>query len=74
MVVTRDDVSAETLRAFCAARLSDYKVAETIALTDEATHACTGRARMRERVQRQHVLGGVRSILGGAIDHVSIAA
>jgi long-chain acyl-CoA synthetase len=35
VVVTRDDLSAETLRAFCAARLSDYKVPETIALTRE---------------------------------------
>jgi long-chain acyl-CoA synthetase len=33
VVVTRDDVSAETLRAWCAERLSDYKVPETIDLT-----------------------------------------
>jgi acyl-CoA synthetase (AMP-forming)/AMP-acid ligase II len=33
VVVTRDDVSAEGLRAFCAAQLADYKVPETIALT-----------------------------------------
>jgi acyl-CoA synthetase (AMP-forming)/AMP-acid ligase II len=35
VVVIRDDVSAEMLRAFCAARLSDYKVPETIALMKE---------------------------------------
>jgi acyl-CoA synthetase (AMP-forming)/AMP-acid ligase II len=35
VVVTRDDVGAEALRAFCAARLSDYKVPETIALTND---------------------------------------
>src|SRR6195256_3843843 len=34
VIVTRDsDVSAEALRAWCAERLSDYKVPETIALT-----------------------------------------
>jgi long-chain acyl-CoA synthetase len=33
VVVTRDDVSAETLRGWCAERLSDYKVPETIDLT-----------------------------------------
>jgi acyl-CoA synthetase (AMP-forming)/AMP-acid ligase II len=33
VVVTRDDIGAEALRAFCAARLSDYKVPETIALS-----------------------------------------
>ena len=35
VVVTRDDVSLETLRAWCAERLSDYKVPETIDLTAE---------------------------------------
>jgi acyl-CoA synthetase (AMP-forming)/AMP-acid ligase II len=36
VIVTRDDgVSAEALRAWCAERLSDYKVPETIALTTE---------------------------------------
>jgi acyl-CoA synthetase (AMP-forming)/AMP-acid ligase II len=36
VVVTRDDgVSAEALRAWCAERLSDYKVPETIDLTAE---------------------------------------
>jgi long-chain acyl-CoA synthetase len=35
VVVTRDDVSSETLRAWCAERLSDYKVPETIDLTAE---------------------------------------
>jgi len=35
VVVTRDDVSADALRAFCATRLSDYKVPETIALSRE---------------------------------------
>jgi acyl-CoA synthetase (AMP-forming)/AMP-acid ligase II len=33
VVVTRNDVSGETLRAWCAERLSDYKVPETILLT-----------------------------------------
>ena len=32
VVVTRDDVGAEALRAWCAERLSDYKVPETIEL------------------------------------------
>jgi long-chain acyl-CoA synthetase len=36
VIVTRDsDVSSEALRAWCAERLSDYKVPETIALTTE---------------------------------------
>ena len=33
VVVTRDGVSAETLRGWCAERLSDYKVPETMHLT-----------------------------------------
>jgi acyl-CoA synthetase (AMP-forming)/AMP-acid ligase II len=33
VVVTRDGVSAETLRAWCGERLSDYKVPETMHLT-----------------------------------------
>jgi long-chain acyl-CoA synthetase len=36
VIVTRDgEVSAEALRAWCAERLSDYKVPETMALTSE---------------------------------------
>ena len=36
VIVTRDsDVSGEALRAWCAERLSDYKVPETIDLTAE---------------------------------------
>jgi long-chain acyl-CoA synthetase len=35
VVVSRDDVTAEALRAWCAERLSDYKVPETIVLTRE---------------------------------------
>src|ERR1700687_1093730 len=35
VIVTRSSVSAETLRAWCAERLSDYKVPETIDLTAE---------------------------------------
>jgi len=35
VIVTRNGVSAETLRAWCAERLSDYKVPETIDLTAE---------------------------------------
>jgi acyl-CoA synthetase (AMP-forming)/AMP-acid ligase II len=35
VIVTRTDVSAESLRAWCAERLSDYKVPETMALTSE---------------------------------------
>jgi len=36
VIVTRGgDISGEVLRAWCAERLSDYKVPETIALTRE---------------------------------------
>lgn len=35
VVVTRNEVEAETLRAWCAERLSDYKVPETMLLTSE---------------------------------------
>ncbi|MCC8958429.1 acyl--CoA ligase [Bradyrhizobium sp. Pear77] len=35
VIVTRSDVNAESLRAWCADRLSDYKVPETMALTSE---------------------------------------
>jgi acyl-coenzyme A synthetase/AMP-(fatty) acid ligase len=36
VIVTRnDDVSGEALRAWCAERLSDYKVPETMALVSE---------------------------------------
>jgi acyl-CoA synthetase (AMP-forming)/AMP-acid ligase II len=35
VIVTRNDVSSETLRAWCAERLSDYKVPETLLLTRE---------------------------------------
>ena len=35
VVVTRDGVSSEALRAWCAERLSDYKVPETVVLTAE---------------------------------------
>src|SRR5690348_8429716 len=35
VVVTRDGVTAETLRAWCVERLSDYKVPETMLLTRE---------------------------------------
>src|SRR5579871_1315934 len=35
VVVTRDDVTSEALRAWCAERLSDYKVPETMLLTSE---------------------------------------
>ena len=33
VIVTRDEVAGETLRAWCAERLSDYKVPETMLLT-----------------------------------------
>ncbi|MBV9456287.1 MAG: acyl--CoA ligase [Bradyrhizobium sp.] len=36
VVVTRDTVASETLRAWCAERLADYKVPETMQLTTEA--------------------------------------
>jgi acyl-CoA synthetase (AMP-forming)/AMP-acid ligase II len=36
VIVVRDEVTAEALRAFCAERLSDYKVPETIVLTTDA--------------------------------------
>ena len=35
VIVTRAEVNAESLRAWCAERLSDYKVPETVALTAE---------------------------------------
>jgi len=35
VVVTRREVAAEVLRAWCAERLSDYKVPETVAVTSE---------------------------------------
>lgn len=35
VVVTRDGVSGDALRAWCAERLSDYKVPETMSLTSE---------------------------------------
>jgi long-chain acyl-CoA synthetase len=35
VVVTRNEVSSDALRAWCAERLSDYKVPETMALTTE---------------------------------------
>jgi long-chain acyl-CoA synthetase len=33
VVVTRDDIGAESLRAWCAERLSDYKVPESMSIT-----------------------------------------
>ena len=36
VIVVREEVSGEALRAFCAKRLSDYKVPETVVLTTEA--------------------------------------
>ncbi|WP_420053922.1 AMP-binding enzyme, partial [Escherichia coli] len=33
VIVTRAEVDADSLRAWCAERLSDYKVPETMALT-----------------------------------------
>jgi long-chain acyl-CoA synthetase len=36
VIVVRDEVTGEALRAWCAARLSDYKVPETIVLTTGA--------------------------------------
>ncbi|MBV9985056.1 class I adenylate-forming enzyme family protein [Bradyrhizobium sp.] len=35
VIVVREEITAEALRAFCAARLSDYKVPETILLTTD---------------------------------------
>ncbi|MGY4418323.1 acyl-CoA synthetase (AMP-forming)/AMP-acid ligase II [Bradyrhizobium sp. JR6.1] len=35
VIVTRTDVSAESLRTWCAERLSDYKVPETMVLTSD---------------------------------------
>ena len=35
VVVARDDVTSEALRTWCAERLADYKVPETIWLTSE---------------------------------------
>ena len=36
VIVVREEVTTEALRAFCAARLSDYKVPETVVLTTDA--------------------------------------
>jgi acyl-coenzyme A synthetase/AMP-(fatty) acid ligase len=35
VIVTRNDVTSEALRAWCAERLSDYKVPETMELISE---------------------------------------
>jgi acyl-CoA synthetase (AMP-forming)/AMP-acid ligase II len=35
VIVTREEVSGDALRAWCAQRLSDYKVPETITLTSD---------------------------------------
>jgi long-chain acyl-CoA synthetase len=35
VIVVREEISGEALRAFCAARLSDYKVPETVVLTTD---------------------------------------
>jgi len=56
VVVTRDDISAETLRAFCAARLSDYKVPETIALTRDALPR-NANGKVLKRLLRETVSG-----------------
>jgi long-chain acyl-CoA synthetase len=36
VIVVKEEVGGEALRAWCAARLSDYKVPETIVLTMDA--------------------------------------
>ena len=49
VVVTRDDVSSEALHAWCAERLSDYKVPETILVTTEPLpHNANGKVLKRQ--------------------------
>ena len=56
VVVTRDNVTSEVLRAWCAERLSDYKVPETIVLTTEPLPR-NANGKVMKRVLREALLG-----------------
>jgi len=56
VVVTRNDVTSEALRAWCAERLSDYKVPETIVLTTEPLPR-NANGKVMKRVLREALLG-----------------
>jgi long-chain acyl-CoA synthetase len=56
VVVTRHDVTSEALRAWCAERLSDYKVPETIVLTTEPLPR-NANGKVMKRVLREALLG-----------------
>jgi long-chain acyl-CoA synthetase len=56
VVVTRNDVTSEALRAWCAERLSDYKVPETIVLTTEPLPR-NANGKIMKRMLREALLG-----------------
>jgi len=56
VVVTRNDVTSEALRTWCAERLSDYKVPETIVLTTEPLPR-NANGKVMKRVLREVLLG-----------------
>ena len=56
VVVTRNNVTSEALRTWCAERLSDYKVPETIVLTTEPLPR-NANGKVMKRVLREAVLG-----------------
>jgi acyl-CoA synthetase (AMP-forming)/AMP-acid ligase II len=68
VIVTRDDeVSAEALRAWCAERLSDYKVPETMALTaDPLPRNANGKV-LKKQLREAWAAGQVQSLTRGSI-------
>ena len=56
VVVTRNNVTSEALRTWCAERLSDYKVPETIVLTTEPLPR-NANGKVMKRVLREALLG-----------------
>jgi long-chain acyl-CoA synthetase len=56
VVVTRNDVTSEALRAWCAEHLSDYKVPETIVLTTEPLPR-NANGKVMKRMLREALLG-----------------
>src|SRR5262249_11847822 len=60
VVVTRDGVASETLRTWCAERLADYKVPETMQLTTEPLPR-----NAKGKVLKRRLRGGAGDI-GGA--------
>ena len=56
VVVTRNNVTSEALRTWCAERLSDYKVPETIVLTTEPLPR-NANGKVMKRVLREVLLG-----------------